>query len=298
MNINFELYRIFYVVANCGNITKAANELMISQPAVTKQIKTLESQLGGELFIRTKRGVILTDSGKEIYNYIKQGMNYFEAAELKFNNLKEVTTGVLRIGCSTTLCRIFLLKYLEKFHKEYPNVAIQLFTDPSRIMRKMLKDGSLDILIAKEDIIEDSDLDVFRLGKLHQCFIASDKYKKLKGKVINLKELDKYPLLFQKYPSTSRQAFDKLCKDLNIEMSTKLEIASSTLLEDFVKAGFGIGLVTKEYAQNEIDNGSVFEVKTTPTVPPKYFSLITLKKSFHSFAANKFIEMIQNDKKN
>ena len=85
MNVNFELYRVFYVVATCGNITKASQELRISQPAVTKQIKTLENQLGGELFIRTKRGVILTDNGKEIYNYIKQGMNCFNNAELQFS---------------------------------------------------------------------------------------------------------------------------------------------------------------------------------------------------------------------
>ena len=74
MNINFELYRIFYTVAVCGNITKASKELMISQPAVTKQLKTLENQLGGELFIRTKKGVILTDNGREIFNYVKHAI--------------------------------------------------------------------------------------------------------------------------------------------------------------------------------------------------------------------------------
>jgi len=84
MNINFELYRVFYTVANTGNITKAAEELMISQPAISKSIKNLEEQLGGQLFIRTKRGVILTDEGKEFYNYIKQAMEYIYNAENKF----------------------------------------------------------------------------------------------------------------------------------------------------------------------------------------------------------------------
>ena len=77
MNINFELYRIFYTVAVCGNITKASKELMISQPAVTKQLKTLENQLGGELFLRTKKGVILTDNGREIFNYVKHAITCF-----------------------------------------------------------------------------------------------------------------------------------------------------------------------------------------------------------------------------
>lgn len=298
MNINFELYRIFYVVATVGNITKASQELNISQPAVTKQIKSLEAQLGGDLFIRTKRGVILTENGREIYNYIKQAMNCFNNAEMQFSNLKRLETGVIRIGVSTALARLFLMKYLDKFHREYPNVAIQLFTDPSKVMRKMLKDGTLDILIAKEEEMEDDDLEVVRVGELHHCFVASDYFSELKERTISLQDLEEYPILLQKAPSTTREAFDSFCKENNIEITTKLEIASATLLEDFVKIGLGVGLVTKEFAQKELDEGSIFEVKTNPKVPSKYFSLITLKNSFHSFGTNKLIEMILEDIKN
>ena len=87
MNIDFELYRIFYVVANHANITKASEELHITQPAISKSIKRLEDQLGGQLFVRTKRGVILTDEGKEFYNYIKKAIEYINNAENKFTDL-------------------------------------------------------------------------------------------------------------------------------------------------------------------------------------------------------------------
>jgi DNA-binding transcriptional LysR family regulator len=295
MNVNFELYRIFYVVATCGNITKASQELMISQPAVTKQIKTLENQLGGELFIRTKRGVILTENGKEIYNYIKQGMNCFNNAELQFSNLKKLETGIIRVGVSTTLARLFLIDYLDKFHKEYPNVAIQVFTDPSRIMRNMLKDGTIDLLVAKEEISEDEDLEVQRIGKLHQGFVASNYFSELKGKKIKLQDLENYPILLPKSPSTTRESFDDFCKRNNIEITTKLEIASASLLEDFARIGLGVGLVTMEFATKDIEEGKLFEVKIEPELPSKYFSLITLKDSHHSFGANKLMEMIMND---
>ncbi len=297
MNINFELYRIFYVVATVGNITKASQELNISQPAVTKQIKNLEAQLGGDLFIRTKRGVLLTENGREIYNYIKQAMNCFNNAEMQFSNLKKLETGVIRIGVSTALARLFLMKYLDKFHREYPNVAIQLFTDPSKVMRKMLKDGTLDILIAKEVPMEDDDLEVVRVGELHHCFVASEYFSELKNRVISLQDLEEYPILLQKSPSTTREAFDNFCKDNHIEITTKLEIASATLLEDMVRIGLGVGLVTREFAQKEIDNGLIFELKTKPEIPSKPFALITLKNSFHSFGANRIIEMILEDKK-
>lgn len=298
MNINFELYRIFYVVATVGNITKASQRLMISQPAVTKQIKALENQLGGELFIRTKRGVILTDNGKEIYNYVKQGMHCFESAELQFSNLKKLETGIVRIGISTTLCRIFLLKYLEKFHKQYPNIAIQVFTDPSKTMRGMLKDGTIDILIAKELENDDEDLEITEIGKLHQCFISSSvHYEELKDKTIPLQELDKYPLLFPKSPSTTRKSINDFCKNNNITLTSKIEVASANLLEDFVTIGLGIGLVTKEYSMKKIKNEKVFVIKTTPELPSISYSLMTLKNSFHSFGANKLIEMILKDTK-
>lgn len=298
MNVNYELYRVFYEVASLGNITKASQKLHISQPAVTKQIKTLEDQLGGELFIRTKRGVILTENGKEIYNYIKQGIHCFENAELQFSNLKKLEKGTIRIGISTTLCRLYLLKYLDLFHKEYPNIAIQVFTDSSKIMRNMLRDGTIDILIAKEQEKEEDDLEIYRLGRLHQCFIASNNYQELKNRTIALQELNNYPLLFLKSPSTTRETFDHFCRLNNIEMTTKIEIASAHLLEDFVKIGLGVGLVTKEFAINKINSKEVFIVKTKPKIPSIPFALITLKNTFHSFGANKLIELIlENEKK-
>lgn len=104
---------------------------MISQPAVTKSIKSLEEQLGGVLFIRTKRGVILTEEGKEFYKYIKQAIEQINNAENKFTNLVNLETGTIRIGAGTTLTRQVLLPYLEVFHKKYPKIKIEISTSVS-----------------------------------------------------------------------------------------------------------------------------------------------------------------------
>lgn len=296
MNINFELYRIFYTVASCGNITKASKKLMISQPAVTKQIKTLENQLGGELFIRTKKGVILTDNGQEIFNYVKHAIDCFQNAEMQFSNLKNLEKGTIKIGVSTTLAKLFLIDYLKDFHKEHPNIGIEISTDPSKIMRKKLKDGRLDIVIAKFVENEDNDLETIELGTLHDCFIAGNEYIELKDKVITFEELDKYPILLQKYPSTSREALDNFCKNNNIELTTKLEIGSSNLLEEFVKIGLGIGLVTKEYVKNDLENNELFEVKTIPKLNEKKFGIVLLKDSLHSFGTNQLVKLLVANK--
>ena len=147
MNIDFELYRVFYVVANNGNITKASEELNISQPAISKSIKNLESQLGGQLFVRTKRGVILTEEGKEFYKYIKHAIEYINNAENKFSELINLEVGSIRIGVSTTITREFLLPYLEEFHKLYPRIDIQIVTNYTTDLFPMLRNGLLDLIL-------------------------------------------------------------------------------------------------------------------------------------------------------
>ena len=129
MDINFELYKVFYEVANQKSISKGAEKLMISQPAVTQSIHTLEDQLGGKLFVRTPKGVVLTNEGLELYNYIKEGMSYFINGTNKFMALKELETGVLNIGASTTISENYLMPYLSKLHEMYPSVIINIEND-------------------------------------------------------------------------------------------------------------------------------------------------------------------------
>ena len=131
MNINLEYYRVFYVVAKHKNITKAAYELNISQPAISKCIKQLEEQLGGTLFTRTKRGVVLTEEGEAFYKYISQALEYIHNAESKFSDMISLDIGTIRIGSSTTLTKTVLMPYLEEFHKKYPRIKIEIETNIS-----------------------------------------------------------------------------------------------------------------------------------------------------------------------
>ena len=147
MNINFELYKVFYEVANAKSITKGAQNLNISQPAVTQSIKTLEDELNGKLFTRTQKGVELTHEGKELYKYIKEGMTYFINGKNKFDALKSLETGVLNIGSSTSIAENYLIKYLTIFNKHFPNVQINITNDLTDNLIKDLRNGSLDIVI-------------------------------------------------------------------------------------------------------------------------------------------------------
>ena len=174
MNIDFELYRIFYTVANHKNITKASKELNISQPAISKSIKNLEEQLGGQLFVRTKRGVILTEEGSEFYNYIKQAIEYISNAENKFTELINLETGCIKIGISTTLTKEFLLPYLEEFHRLYPKIDIQIITNISSELFSKLRNGLIDIIILNLNEKDyGQDINITKCKRITDCFVIN-----------------------------------------------------------------------------------------------------------------------------
>lgn len=296
MNIDFELYRIFYVVANNKNITKASQELMISQPAVTKSIKNLEEQLGGTLFIRTKKGVVLTPEGEELYKYIKQAIEFINNGEHQFSSLKNLETGSIRIGASTTLTKTFLLPYIENFHQMYPKIDIQIFTYLTSDLVKMMRNGSLDIIILNLPF-EDTknEMNIIPCKEVHDCFIVNKDYLELTKEVIPLEKLNDYPLILLALKSNTRTFLDNFCSKHNVILKPNINIASYSLVVEFTKIGLGIGYATKEYIKKELKNKELYELKTNPSLPKRKIGIAYSKHTVPNFSTKKLIEIITKD---
>lgn len=293
MNIDFELYRIFYCVANNGNITKASEELNISQPAISKSIKNLEEQLGGQLFIRTKRGVVLTAEGKEFYSYIKQAIEYINNAENKFTDLINLETGSIKIGISTTLTKEFLLPYLEKFHSLYPNIDIQIATDLTKELFFKLKNGLIDIIILNlNNKNYGNDIEIIKCRKINDCFVVNNKYKDLINHELSLNDLNNYPLILQSKGSNTREFLDKFTQKNDVVLQPNIELASYTLVVEFAKIGLGIGYVTKDYIKNNLKNKELFELKIKEKIPSRYIGIALSKSHIPNFSTKKLIEII------
>ncbi len=295
MNIDFELYRIFYVVANNKNITKASNELHISQPAISKSIKKLEDKLGGQLFVRTKRGVILTDEGKEFYKYIKQSIEFINSAENRFTELINLETGLIRIGASTTLTKEFLIPYIKEFHELYPNIDIQISTDISTDLIQKLRNGLIDIVISFLPDKQDKDLDYIKCKKIQDCFVVGNKYKDLINKQMTLKDLSNYPLIFQSNVSNTRKFLNKYLNDNNVNLIPNIELASYTLVRDFTIINLGIGYVIKDFIKDFINKKELFILDIKPDIPPRYIGIITSKSHLPNFSTKKLIEIIKKN---
>lgn len=295
MNIDFELYRVFYTVATIGNITKAAQELMISQPAVSKSIKNLEEQLGGVLFTRTKRGVVLTEEGKEFYKYIKQAIEQINNAENKFSDLINLEVGTIRIGISTTLTRQFLLPYLEEFHRLYPKIKIQILTSVAAELFNKLQMGLLDLIIVNLPYKSNSEIEIKELREIHDIFIVGEAYKDLASKKLELEELKSYPLILQAKGSITRNFLDNFLREKDIFLEPEMNLSSFTLVKDFVRIGFGIGYSTKEYIQDELNSKLLYALDVVPEIPSRKIGLAYSKKNLPSFCTRKLISIIEKN---
>ena len=165
MNIDLELYKTFYIVAKHKHMTKASEELHISQPAISQSIKKLEEQLDGTLFLRSNKGMELTEEGKMFFEYVKGALELIDNAEKEFTSFKTLDKGEIKIGCSTTLTKLILMDSIEKFHQDFPNININITNELTSKLIKDLKMGKLDFVIFNESNIKESNVSLKKSKK-------------------------------------------------------------------------------------------------------------------------------------
>ena len=292
--INLELYRIFYIVAEIGNITKASEILCISQPAVTKQIKNLENQLNTPLFVRTKKGVILNECGKKIFLNVKQALTLLEDANNMINDFTNLNYGTIKIGISKSLMENYLIKYIEIFHNNYPNIVLDIHTNPTNELIEKLKDGKIDIIIGKRPHNLGNELNYYELEKTKYIFVANKKYFNLGNMTLTPQDLERYPILLQESPSNSRTSAEEYFEKNNIKIIPKMNIASSSLLIDFINLGYGIGYVTELYVKDKINNSSIIKLNIIPQPEDISFGILSLNNNVMTKHCQKFIETLNN----
>lgn len=290
MNVDLELYRVFYVVAKNKHMTKASEELHISQPAISQSIKKLEEQLGGILFLRSNKGMQLTEEGKMFYEYVKGALTLINNAENEFTSFKNLSKGEIKIGCSTTLTKLILIDVLKKFHKEYPNININITNDLTSNLIKNLKIGKLDFVIFNESNVKENSLYLEKIKELKQGFIYnSDFYK---DNVTNFEDLNNLPLILQKGESNSRKLLDHIALKNNVKLIPKMEVVSQELITEFTNIGLGVGFSIIDLARRNYKN--LKELKINKKIPYINIYLATNNSLSLTFASKKFIEYLKN----
>ena len=290
MDVDFELYKVFYTVAKNKHMTKASKELHISQPAISQSIKKLEEQLGGTLFLRSNKGMELTEEGNMFYDYLKGAIELIKNAENDFTSFKDLSKGEVKIGCSTTLTKLLLLDPLKTFHRDYPNINIQIKNDLTSNLINDLKLGKLDFVIFNESDIKEKNLNLEKIAELKQGFIYNPDF--FNDEIEDLDDLNKYPLILQKEESNSRKMLEYITTLNEVKLIPKMEVVSQELVTEFTNIGFGIGFTIIDLAK--IKYNSLKELKINKKIPNINIYLATNKSVSLTFASKMFIKYLKN----
>ncbi len=284
-------YRIFNQVALEKSLSGAAKKLYISQPAVSQIITQLENDLKIRLFTRTPKGVVLTKEGELLFEYVNAGISLIEKGEKRLADSKNLYEGELRIGVGDTIARYYLIDYLERFNKNYPQVRLKIINRTTMELTTLLKSGEIDIAVLNLPI-GDTSLEIIPTSKIQDILVAGKGYSHLKNRTIKLEELQSIPLIMLDTRSKSREYVENFLGSHGISISPEIELGSHDLLLELARIGLGIAFVVKEYSGLYIDNEDLFQIRTNVEVPERSVGICHLKDVSMSPAADKFVEIL------
>ena len=266
MDINYELYKVFYYVATSLSFSEASKKLYISQSAVSQSIKTLEKKLGQTLFIRSTKRVQLTPAGSLLLKHVEPAMNLISRGESQLLDSGTLGLGQLHIGASDTICRYFLVPYLKQFHKMFPNVPIKVTNATSIQCVELLDQRKVDLIVTN---FPNTHLNHAYIQKtvcnFSDVFIANPAYFDLKDREISLAELNQYPIMMLDRKSTTSEFLHNLFLQHQLELIPEIELSSNDLLIDLARIGLGIAFIP-DYCLTK-ESRDLFVLKTREKLP-------------------------------
>lgn len=290
MAVKLELYRVFQEVAKMGNISAAAQNLYISQSAVSQSIKQLEEQLQVRLFSRSTRGVMLTSEGRTLLEYVTRALGLIQNGEEKLAQSRQLLTGELIIGASDTVTKTYLLSRLEAFHKDYPDIRIRILNGTTSMVLDYLHAGQVDIAFASE-APDETVYSVRHCVDTHTIFVAAPDYLEF-DKVYTMEEIAALPLILLERKASSRVYVERYFQEHGVQIHPEIELGSHNLLISLARIGLGVACVTEEFSLSGLSRGVIVPLKTDFEIPPRAVTMCTLQGVTPTSAGNRFMDFI------
>lgn len=297
MNQNLSSYWIFYTVANTGNISRAAKELYISQPAISKSIQKLEDSLGCKLFSRSSRGVLLTDEGQLLYGHVKEAFENLSLGEEKLKRSIELGVGHLQIGVSATLCKYMLLPYLKEFIRRNPHISISINCQSTNETLHLLDDNKIDIgLIGKSENLKN--IHFYYLDNIEDIFVSNPDYlaNLRKRGIPRNKILANSTLMLLDKNNMTRQYIDDYLQENHITAADYIDISNMDLLIAFARIGVGVACVIKSFVTEELKDGSLIEIPLGIPIHQREVGFAYKENQKPSKSLQAFIDFYENYK--
>jgi DNA-binding transcriptional LysR family regulator len=291
MNIDLELYKVFFTVAQCGNISQAAELLYISQPAVSKSIRQLEELTLITLFSRNSRGVKLTEEGLLFYAYIERAMKEIAMGEDILEKLKRKEKGTIELSVSTTLCKHFLIPHLKEFIQTYPNIKIKIINKTTFETLELIKSGVIDFGIISEPF-ENKDYNFTKLSEIQDIFVANKEYLTACN-ISNPNDIFlNCSFMLLETDNITRKYLDKYLDQNSILIKPEIEISNMEFLTEFSKIGLGVSVIIRDFIKKELEEATLIEIPVIPTIPKRAIGIVSHKRLPLSIAAQTFEDFI------
>lgn len=289
MKTKLDYYRIFYETARFASFSAAAQHLYISQSAISQCIRQLEQDLNIQLFVRSRKGTVLTKEGSLLFQKIETAMQAIEQGESLIERLQHLESGALTIAAGDTITSHFLMPYLEKFHETYPNVRIEMSNSYSIRMLEMVKQGKADLAFVNLPVMDD-ELCIKPCLEIHDIFVSGPDFKAKSS--YSRSEIAQLPLILLEKNSSSRRFLDRTFRKNQIELVPQIELAAYDLLIRFASIHLGVACVVKEFSQEALDNGLIKPLSLDKPLPPRSIGCAYMDDGSLSLAAKAFLSLI------
>lgn len=294
MNTDYNLYKIFLYLYEERSISKTANRLYVSQPAVSYSLKELESQLGYTLFYRNSKGIEPTLEAKELYGYISTAFNILNDAEEHIKNLNSLNIGCIRIGTPSHIGIFYLSSYISDFRKLFPGIKFEIVCRSTADMVDMLETRKLDIIVDTLPINSKKNVTKVTLEKLHNCF-AYNKNVMKDVEIHSVEDLKKYPLILPSATSSIRLKLDEYMESQNTKLNPIIESWTTEIMLEMVRKGVGIGYFVENVIDTQNDKEN-FEVISFGENLPAVDVCCVYIDDFLTTASRKFVELLTTNK--
>ena len=293
--VSYDHYRVFCCAARHRSFSRAAQELMTSQPAISRSIAALEAQLQCRLFQRTGRGILLTPEGRRLYEAAAGACQTLEEAEGVMAAARALETGAVRIGTTELAMRYVLIEAIGRFQRQHPGVKFRVSSHSAGAALESLQEGEADLAVVPAPLEGASSLQRERLVSFQDGFIAGRPYEALRGRELSLRDLGTYPLICLTPETSSRQFLEQLCRRHGLTVSADMEVTSADLVLPLVREGLGVGFLPQLLAREAVEAGEVFPLSLRETVPRRQVCLVTDPARPSSRAAEGFVAFLRRE---
>lgn len=256
--------RLFIRVADAGSFSKAASDLGLGQPTVSRRVQDLEASLDATLFLRTTRSLNLTEAGERFYKRAQDILSEYDDAEAEARGLDHEPVGLLRISCVSSMARLVIGPRIASFMKMYPHIRVDVLTDDS--YTDLVEEGvDLAIRIGK---LVDSSLMAKKVGEAPAALWASPEYLAARGTPAHPRDLAEHDAVMFRQTASTEWTLSRGDETVNVKVDGRFKASSGDLLLQATQNGLGVFLTAAWLVSDCVNDGSLVRILPEWTATP------------------------------